>query len=157
MFNETVSVFKMNYFVLIKKPFVAPIPKTFSQNPFKPALKTPFAERGVTKSCLPAWIRLPSLELPEVRPGFCGDGDLLCWSQVILLMGGTNSIQETKRCVFPLLGNTGEQNYYFLLIPILASLTPCRDYGPGLTSLCCHIQLWAEASSPALDEPKIRF
>lgn len=40
MFNETVLVFKMNVFVLIKKPFVAPILKTFSQNPFNPALRS---------------------------------------------------------------------------------------------------------------------
>lgn len=45
----------------------------------------------------------------------------------------------------------------FSRIPVLASLTPCRDFGPGRTSHCYHIQLWAGANSPALDELKIHF
>lgn len=63
-----------------------------------------------------------------------------------------------QKCAFSLhWGTPGSKTSIFSHIPVLASLTPRRDFGPGRTSRCCHIQLWAGANSPALDELKIHF
>lgn len=138
MFNETVLVFKMNVFVLIKKPFVAPILKTFSQNPFNPALRS-------------------SLQR-EVRRGLVDQQDLLSahqrcqtwdWGDTLrrLEEGGAGPAQSSHSRADQSLAHSAQQTIMCLFPPF--PFSDCWGAELDHFSLVCHGQCVADPGRDA--------